>query len=329
MTATPPLLSVILLTQGSFEVLRRVVGHLRAQGVRDRIELVLVAPSEAGLQPDPAALEGFHGVSVVATGPIEAAGVAVAAGARVASAEIVVYVEEHSFPAPGWAEALIRAHEGPWAAVGPAMTNANPDSMASWTSFLLDFGAWVLPAEAGPADTLPAHQTSYKREVLLSYGEALGDLLETETTLQHDLKARGHGLFFEPAARTDHLNISRLSDIAILQFHNYRAFAANRARDGRWPWSRRLAYIVGSPLIPLVRGARILGQVRDRGLGRTMLPGILPPLAMGLVAGAAGEVLGYSLGAGDSPRARLTFELDRLSHVSDRDRRRLLSGGRR
>lgn len=118
MTATPPLLSVILVTQGSFEALRRVVGHLRAQSVRDRIEIVLVAPSEAGLEADPAALEGFHGVRLVATGPIEVAGVAVAAGACVAFAEIVVYVEEHSFPAPGWAEALIRAHEGPWASVG-------------------------------------------------------------------------------------------------------------------------------------------------------------------------------------------------------------------
>ena len=34
--------------------------------------------------------------------------------------------EDHCFPADGWAEALVAAHQGPWAAVGPAFLNANP-----------------------------------------------------------------------------------------------------------------------------------------------------------------------------------------------------------
>jgi hypothetical protein len=263
---------------------------------------------------------------VVGVGEIDAVGVAQAAGIRAASGPIVVCVEEHSFPAPGWAEALIRAHEGPWAAVGAGVANANPRSGASWTMLFLDFGRWVLPAPPGPAKLLPSHQTSYKRDVLLTYGEALGDLLETETTLQQDLTAKGHALYFEPAARTDHVNVSRVWDVAVVEFHNYKALAGNRVRDGHWSLARRAAYVVGSPLIPLVRGGRAVGELRRRGLARRLLPAILPTFAIGLIAGTVGEVLGFAIGAGDSPRRRVTFELDRLSHVNDRDRRGLLDG---
>ena len=325
--STAPLLSAILITPDTFARLARAVAALRAQGALDRIELVIVAPSEESLDMPPAAVEGFERVHVVGVGEIDACGVAQAAGVRAASAPIVVCVEEHSFPAPGWAEALIRAHEGPWAAVGAGVANANPSSGASWTMLFLDFGQWVLPAQPGSAMLLPSHQTSYKRDVLLTYGEALGDLLETETTLQQDMTAKGHALYFEPAARTDHVNVSRVWDVAVVEFHNYKALAGNRVRDGRWSLARRVVYVFGSPLIPLVRGGRAVRELRRRGLARRLLPTILPTLAIGLIAGAAGELLGFSIGAGDSPRRRLTFELDRLSHVNDRDRRELLDGG--
>jgi hypothetical protein len=323
---TAPLLSAILVTPDTFARLAKVVAALRAQSARERIELVIVAPSEEGLHMPRGDVEGFHGVRVVGVGEIDAVGVAQAAGTRAASGPIVVCVEEHSFPASGWAEALIRAHEGPWVAVGAGVANANPRSGASWTMLFLDFGQWVLPAPPGPAKLLPSHQTSYKRDVLLTYGETLGDLLETETTLQQDLTAKGHALYFEPTARTDHVNVSRVWDVAVVEFHNYKALAGNRVRDGHWSLARRAAYVVGSPLIPLVRGGRAVRELRRRGLARRLLPMILPTLAIGLIAGTAGEVLGFSIGAGDSPRRRVTFELDRLSHVNDRDRCGLLDG---
>ena len=50
-----------------------------------------------------------------------------AAGVRAASAPIVFIGETHSYPQPGWAEALLTAFEGPWAAVVPAIGNANPN----------------------------------------------------------------------------------------------------------------------------------------------------------------------------------------------------------
>ena len=185
---TEPRLSAILVTPGSFEAIRTVIGHLRAQEIRDAIELVIVAPSEAGLDLDPGALDGFWGWQVVEVGEIENVGPAEAAGFRRARAALVVYVEEHSWPAPGWAEALVRAHEGPWAAVGPAVVNANPESLASWATFLLDFGHWAAPGTAGEATMLASHQTSYKRDLLLAYGDALIVLIGRDATTRTQQK---------------------------------------------------------------------------------------------------------------------------------------------
>jgi len=155
-----PQLSVIVITPGSFRAIRKAVEHVLAQDARDALELVIVAPSSAGLGLQPALLEGLWGWQVVEVGTIDNIGPAEAAGFRHARAPVVVYVEEHSYPAPGWARALIEAHAGPWAAVGPAVTNANPDRMVSWTTFFLDLGEWVAPGAPGSAATRARHSPS-------------------------------------------------------------------------------------------------------------------------------------------------------------------------
>ena len=44
-----PLLSVVVSTPDTFESIRAVVGHLRAQSIRDQLELVLVCPDPEAL----------------------------------------------------------------------------------------------------------------------------------------------------------------------------------------------------------------------------------------------------------------------------------------
>lgn len=315
-----PALSVILVTPGTFEVIRKTTRHVRAQNVRDRIEVVIVAPSKGELQLDQVDLEGFWGSQIVEVGRIDNLGPATAAGFRQARGPVVVYAEEHAFPETGWGEALIEAHEGPWSAVGPALRNANPDTMVSWASFFLDFGAWAAPGEPGQATEIPPHQSSYKRDVVLALGGVLDCLLESEGNLHRKLVADGHRLYFEPAAQTSHLNVSRFADMLRIQFQNCREFGGNRAALENWSWIRRIIYLWGSPLIPLLRGSRVLRQIRRAGLNRRLLPRILPSLSAGLVAAAVGETVGYIAGKGDSSQKRITFELERLRHTTEKDR---------
>jgi hypothetical protein len=163
----------------------------------------------------------------------------------------------------------------------------------------------MAPATAGAVEHLPGHNSSYKRTTLLEYGPALETMLETESVMHWDLRAKGFALFLEPAATTLHVNFTTLSASMRLRFHGGRMFAAARAR--RWPFARRIAYTLAAPLIPLVRLRRILAQVWRRR-DETLPASAFPALALLLACDAAGEMVGYLLGAGAEAQRGGEFE---------------------
>ena len=313
-------MSVVLVTPDGYDSIRKTMEHLQAQTVCDQLEIVIVAPSAATLDFDPVERAAFDSVRVVEVGEVKSTGRAIAAGVREASSPIVAYAEEHSYPAPGWAEALIKAHRQSWAVVGVAIANANPGNMISWASLFTDFGPWVEPVVAGETSQLAWHHSAYKRAVLLEYGPKLDALLETEGILHKDIRARGYRLYLESAAKTNHVNISLLASYVGAEFHGARMFAANRARGTKWSIFRRLFYICAMPLIPFVRLTRVLGHIFRSGRARELLPRILPPLIIGLLADTLGQLTGYAFGAGNAARYRVSFELNRYRHVTEQDR---------
>jgi hypothetical protein len=317
-TASPEL-SVILVTPDRYDTVRRTVSWLGAQTVRDAIELVIVASSRDGLDLDERELEGFHGFQVVELDTVRSVAAGNAAGVRAASAPVVVFAEDHSYPEPGWAEALIAAHREQWAAVGPVVANANPRSAVSWADFLPGYGPWLDPTPSGAVSYLPGHNSSYKRDLLLGLGADLDPMLNAESVLHWELRARGHRLYLESEAKTRHFNFSRLSVYLRATFLHARTFAAERARGGRWGPLRRLAYAGAWPLIPLVRVRRVFRDLR-RAREHGVFPRVLPPVALGLTVSALGEATGYLLGPGDAPEKVSAYEFHRDRHVTRLDR---------
>src|SRR5262249_51290554 len=154
-----PALSVVLITPDSFETLRRTVTCLAAQTAREQIELVILAPSAARIDVDQALVAPLAGVQIVQLPSLTPTGPARAAGIRSARASVVAFGEEHCFPASTWAQALIDAHRSDYAAVGPAMHNANPDTIVSWADLLIGYGPWLAPVAKRDADYLPGHNS--------------------------------------------------------------------------------------------------------------------------------------------------------------------------
>src|SRR6267142_6397126 len=115
---TAPAMSVVLITPDNYGAIRKTIGHLRAQTVKNWLELVIVAPQSDNLNLNKSDLQDFCQFRVVEVGRITATGKALAEGFRRASAPIVTYAEEHSYPEPGWAEALdssaLRTLGGRW-----------------------------------------------------------------------------------------------------------------------------------------------------------------------------------------------------------------------
>jgi len=323
MTAPAPALSVILPCEEGFEFVRRTVHALQSQTVCDQIELVLITTTDAH-RFDTEEIAGFHSVRLVIA-PGLFGNQARAAGIRTASAPIVALAEDHCFPEPEWAAAVIAAFEKGWSAVSPAMFNGNPATALSWVNLLLAFGPWVGSAEAGSVAGLPWHNGIYKRAVLLEYGDALGELMGVEGMLHADLARRGHRFYHEVRAQIYHINISRSSSTFAHRFRAARLFAASRSRD--WSPLRRLVYIFAAPLIPFVRLWRTLPQLRkvDEPSGIMLR---IPPVLLGcLFVDALGETVGYVIDSVDLLPKVETFERLRFRHLSRADRHAYDLGG--
>lgn len=319
MTLAPAELSVILVAD-TFETIRETVRHLTGQTARDRLELVVVTWSAEALGLDAAHCTGLGAVRVVEALGGDGFGDLArmrAVGVEAASAPVVLFGESHSFPDPGAVEALIDAHRGPWAAVGQAMCNGNPGTMASWTCLYLDYGAWVDPCDGGVVDELPTNNTSFKRAPLVECGEELAALLVSSDRINATLRARGSSFYLEPRARTFHVNVSRTSSWLVDRAAFGRAYAG--ARSESWPAWRRAVYACGSPLIPVVRLRRTLRDIR-RTRRMELLPRILPALIVSLVVSASGEALGYALGRGGAARRVGEIEIHRMRYLKRDDR---------
>ena len=278
--AGEPRLSVVLATNDVYATIRRTVGHLARQTIAGAIELVLVGPDEAALDdPDPA-LARFLRVRRVAA-PMPSIGAANAAGAFAATAPVVAFAEDHAFPEPAWAAALVDAHRGPYAAVAPVVVNANPASAASRADLWIGYGPWLAPAPAGERPFLPGHNTSYKRAALVAWGADLPGLLDSETLLHWRMRAAGAKLWLEPKARVAHTNFSRWRSWLPAMFHSGHLFAGMRARDMPTATARgvrvrraadRAAALVALPARGArAREARRVRRVRARARDRARL----------------------------------------------------------
>jgi hypothetical protein len=322
---TAPELSVVCVTPHDFTQIRKTVRHLREQEDAARVELLIVCTSEDAVDDvGPDELTGFAAVRRIAVGPIANVDHASASGIRAASAPVVAVIEDHAFVGPGWVGALLTAHQQPVAAVTSLMENANPRHGLSWMNLALAYGAWTDPARGGRAHSCAGHNFSAKTALLQATGDDLEGLLGRGGSLFSDLASSGQPLWLEPGARIAHVNPSTLRSSARLRFDAGRLYGATRAADGGWGPARQLLYVLLGWLIPVVRYPRLRAELLrshpfDR-VGRRLLPALL----VGLACDAAGQVAGYARGPGESLGRLAVFEMDRLQHLTRRDRRALL-----
>jgi hypothetical protein len=109
-----------------------------------------------------------------------------------------------------------------------------------------------------------------------------------------EFRKRGLSLSLNPAIVVTHKRSFGLPDFFSQRFRHGRQFG--RARVANLSGPRRLAYIVLSPLIPVIFLSRIARQVltKKTRFGKFLLS--LPILTLFLFGWAAGELIGYLTG---------------------------------
>lgn len=307
--------SVILVSSAGKDSVKLTLECLRNQTVSEQLEIVLAArPEEVqGLQTiDP---EGFFDLVVVAA-DLTTSAIARSAAILKARAEIVLFVEDHSFPVQkDWAERLIAAHVAGHVAVGPSMVNANPRTPSSWANLAIEYGQWINVPKAGLVDQLPGHNSSYKRAALMQYGTELADKLEVEWVMHNEFRASGETLWIEPDVSTAHLNFSNFGSAVRLHFLEGRMFAASRANG--WGFFRRAAYAIAFPMIFIVRLVRISRNLLGSDEGRALFLKTLPYCIVYLLASAFGEGIGYAFSDGGQRALLGQLEYDRWKFIRD------------
>jgi hypothetical protein len=311
-TQDAPALSALVIIPDASEKEIRILHSLANQTAASRMEVVVVMPYDAAVRIPPETRRVFRRVRLIELPTITYGG-AMAAGVRGASAAIVAFTEDHAYPDRNWAERLIEAHALSYSVVGPAMRCGNTQTLVGLADFYMGYGAWAMPIESGEQEYLMAHNASYKRDVLMAYGEQLENKLEAEIAMQFELARRGHKFWLEARTCTTHLNIERWASWRRFVVFFGRSFAGQRSAE--WSPARRAVFALGSFLIPFVRFARVRNHVRRSALPRGRRLRLYPVIFAGLCLDAVGQGLGYALGAGATAKKTMEMEFHRERHL--------------
>ena len=291
MTGVPvPALSVVVVSLGEADDLRRVLAALAREGTGAPLEVIVPAT------PRVQRLLEALGTGVTAplrvlplADPDEDAWRMRSRGVAAAAAPLVATLEDHAVPAPGWAAAVLRAHARPHAAVGGVVEKVTPDGVTGWAMYFLDYGRYIPPQRAGPRRFLSACNVSYKRAALWAVADAWRETMH-ETAVHDALRDRGDTLWLDPAIVVRQRRRLPAGDaLAELRRHGELFGRDLGASHGEW-W--RLARAALTLLAPLVHLGRAVGHTLR---SPRLLPGFLvaaPGLVVFALVWCAGEAAG-------------------------------------
>jgi glycosyltransferase involved in cell wall biosynthesis len=322
-----PGISVVFAARGSLETVQKSLECLLAQTVASQVEFIFCGDSSELLQSVGAFLAPrapFARVEYLLDAEQELVMARIRA-IEVATAEVVAFVEDHSFQQPNWAEELLAAFGSSpdIVAAAPVIQNPNAETAVSRAQFQLTHEMLELRTASERFEAcgkLPWHSTAYRREALVA---ALGDpgLLQVEGFLQERLLRDYPGACLVRCTHSSlqHVNMSRLLPALRFAFHGGRVFGAERSRRMQWSLLERVGRSVLFPVVAVLKIWRSAGILRDgNSLCRTAATFAAAfPIAW---CHALGEAVGVCWGKGRSAIAYSAFEVQRGPLLRARER---------
>jgi glycosyltransferase involved in cell wall biosynthesis len=291
----PPKVSVIVASKVGAPFIDRCLESLRVQASALDAEVIVVV-DKAGYAAELEATfpwaRVIHGAGIAKVPALRRRGLEEATG------ELVAIIEEHCSAKADWLEQAMRAHEsGEFAAVGGPIVDDDYRRLRDWVVYFLEYNSALPPAPRGETVELNDANVLYRRQALLDHLDLL-DEGYWSMTLNPALHAEGNKLQSVPEMVVYHHGPFDFGYYLHQRFLFSRAFAGVRAQAE--PASRRVAYLIGAPLIPLMLLGRMTSRVfqKRRRVGRFVQS--LPLIVPALVVMVAGEWVGCLLGPGDA-----------------------------
>jgi Glycosyl transferase family 2 len=224
-----------------------------------------------------------------------------AVGLSQARGEIVATTEDHCTVRPGWCAAILGAHrEHPAAAaIGGAIENGSTGSLLDWASYFITQGPHMAPLGRREVSTTTNEaDLSFKRWALpagVPDGPGFMAVLYTR-----QLADGGAELRVDDRMVVDHFQSIGVAETSAIHFHNGRSISGFRRLRGM-ATADWLRLSVGL-LLPAWRTGRAFRSGWAKGRLRTTLAASLPWALWLEYCQGVGNVIGYALGPGSSPR---------------------------
>ncbi len=222
-----------------------------------------------------------------------------ARGIHVARGKIIALVEDYCTLDELWCAEIKKAHQSQHAIVGGSVENRCPDKALNWAAYFYDYGKYMAPVQAGPAQTLSGMNVSYAREVLREVQESFRDGFY-EVFAHDELKRRGHQLYLEPSAVVYLAKDYRFREIFRSYFHQARAFAGRRVADSAL--INRAVLALGACALPILLPGRVVLRTVPNRRYLLQLLRCFPHLFALTASWSVGEFCGYLFGEGESSR---------------------------
>jgi hypothetical protein len=209
-----------------------------------------------------------------------------------AEGDWVALTEDHCLADPDWLEAFATAASSDVQVLGGSMGNARRSRMLDCGAFFAEYGFY------GATRTRSHQPPPITQANAAFHRSVVGDVAKWaqegswEDVIHGRLHAGGRGFRLVPTATIRQNDIYGLWSFSRDRFEHGRDYASIRIR-GLSGW-RRMAYLVGTPLLPALLAGRIIRSVHSEE--RQYLPRGLPAMLAFLTAWSVGEAAGYAWG---------------------------------
>jgi hypothetical protein len=217
-------------------------------------------------------------------------------GTELAKGDIVAIIEEHCVAPPHWIQTIRSSFQEGDAAIGGPILDSDFPRIRDWVVYFSEYHNYLPPWPDGERRNLNGANIAYDRQKLVKYQHILNSGY-WEVVL-HPLLA-GEGLFRSvPGMGVHHTGPFDYGYYLEQRYLLSRVWGGTqRAKVG---FLKRLVYLIGAPIFPLLLLARITHRVLISNELSGKLIVSFPLLVPVAIAYVWGEWLGYAIGVGDA-----------------------------
>lgn len=288
-------LSVVVPSVNGIDDLSATLSALEAQRRDVSLEVLVVDRLGASVRDE--VRRRFPEVRVIDVTPETTIPDMRAAAFRAATAPSVAVIEDHVIVPDGWAKALLAAQSASTPVVGGSVENAATGSLVDWAAFLCEYSHCIPPMPAGRVEWLTGNNIVYPRELLEKY-RSVTESGGWENRLHDAFRNDGIPLTCHPEIVIGHKMHYSFGLYMSQRYIYARSYAGARVQGASF--AKRLVMGAASFALPPLLYWRTISRIRAKGRHRAELVRSLPLLALFVVAWAAGEVVGYLAGPGNS-----------------------------